>query len=234
MNILICDDEAVFRQWLEQQVTREAQRLQMSVSVQAIAAPDEIVSAPLNEIDIAFLDIDLGKASGMELARRIRSANRNAVLIFVTNHIEYCLEGYEVQAFRYLLKQDIEQKLPPVFEQAAAAVKDAKKSIVLMSEGEAVDIRLRDLVYAETDGRYLLLHLTRGDRRLFRVKMTMHQFEKMVKLHGFLRLHASYIVNMAYIQKLQSGEVVLTNGKVLTISIHKYRELKQQYMQWRK
>ncbi len=59
----------------------------------------------MGQFDIAFLDIDMGAYSGLELAHHIRSMNLDTILIFVTNYVRYySLEGYEVQAFRYLLK----------------------------------------------------------------------------------------------------------------------------------
>ena len=65
---------------------------------------------------ILFLDIDLGKESGIDLARKMRKMNPEAVLIFVTNFSEYAPEGYEVDAFRYLAKSELEKKLPTYFE----------------------------------------------------------------------------------------------------------------------
>lgn len=72
--------------------------------------PDSILSG----CDIAFLDIDFeGKRyNGIDIARRIRSKRKDAVIIFVTNYIEYAPEGYEINAFRYVLKSEISRKLP--------------------------------------------------------------------------------------------------------------------------
>lgn len=54
--------------------------------------------------DIALLDIDMGETNGIELAKKLRAENENIVIIFITNFIQYAPEGFEVQAFRYLLK----------------------------------------------------------------------------------------------------------------------------------
>ena len=67
----------------------------------------------MGQFDIAFLDIDMGAYSGLELARHIRSLNLDTILIFVTNYVQYSLEGYEVQAFRYLLKKRAGRKSCP-------------------------------------------------------------------------------------------------------------------------
>ncbi len=70
---------------------------------------EEISTQILSSADIAFLDVDYsGKNyNGMDIARKLRSLRKDTVIIFVTNFIEYAPEGYEVQAFRYILKREI-------------------------------------------------------------------------------------------------------------------------------
>lgn len=56
-----------------------------------------------------FLDIDMDERSGMDIARRVRELHLDTIIIFVTNYPEFSMEGYEVRAFRYLLKQELQQ-----------------------------------------------------------------------------------------------------------------------------
>ena len=73
----------------------------------------------LSSYDLAFLDIDMGDSSGIDLARTLRRENPGVVIVFLTNFIQYAPEGFEVQAFRYLLKRDMTEKLIPYFEAAS-------------------------------------------------------------------------------------------------------------------
>ena len=73
----------------------------------------------LSSYDIAFLDIDMGDSSGIDLARTLRRETPGVVIVFLTNFIQYAPEGFEVQAFRYLLKRDMNEKLIPYFEAAS-------------------------------------------------------------------------------------------------------------------
>ena len=52
--------------------------------------------------DILFLDIMLGASNGMELAKKIRSTDREVQIIFLTGVKDYVFEGYEIGAVRYL------------------------------------------------------------------------------------------------------------------------------------
>ena len=70
----------------------------------------------------------MGDSSGIDLARTLRRENPGIVIIFLTNFIQYAPEGFEVQAFRYLLKRDMTEKLIPYFEAAIREVVRKKRS----------------------------------------------------------------------------------------------------------
>lgn len=52
-------------------------------------------------------------------------------------------------------------------------------------------------------------------------------------MEGFLRIHSSYLVNMAYIERLLSSGVTLLDGKFLMVSQHNYPEIKKKYLEWK-
>ena len=81
---------------------------------------DDISSFILQSYDLAFLDIDFGnrRGAGIDLARRIRQKRNDTIIIFVTSYVEYAPEGYELRAFRYLLKTDVDTKLELYFSRA--------------------------------------------------------------------------------------------------------------------
>ena len=168
------------------------------------------------QYDILFLDIDLGKESGIDLARKMRKMNPEAVLIFVTNFSEYAPEGYEVDAFRYLAKSELEKKLPTYFEDALAMCRTRQRKVEILCEGESVPIPVQSLAWIES----------------LITRLTMTQLEDLLVPHGFLRIHKSYLVNMAYLQSFQSTSAVLTIGQALPVGARSYRDNKQKFVKW--
>ena len=65
---------------------------------------EDLLSNYPNNIDLLFLDIQMNKLTGMDLARWIRKENDTSEIIFVTSLVNYIQEGYTVRAYRYLLK----------------------------------------------------------------------------------------------------------------------------------
>ncbi len=69
-----------------------------------------------------FLDIDMDERSGLDIARRVRELHLDTVIIFVTNYPEFSMEGYEVQAFRYLLKARTGAKAAQLFPKGVGRI----------------------------------------------------------------------------------------------------------------
>lgn len=120
INILLCDDDKDFLQRISDTVAGQSVPPGASICITKSSNPAEITDRQLSQYHIMFLDIDMDERSGMDIARRVRELHLDTVIIFVTNYPEFSMEGYEVRAFRYLLKQELEQKLPNYFRDALA------------------------------------------------------------------------------------------------------------------
>ncbi|MDD4849907.1 MAG: LytTR family DNA-binding domain-containing protein [Gemmiger sp.] len=104
MKILVCDDDAAFAGHLARLLQQYATALGTVVELCPVTDPATLADARLAMFDLAFLDVDMGAVSGIAVAKRLRALREDAVIVFVTNYIEYAPAGYEVQAFRYLIK----------------------------------------------------------------------------------------------------------------------------------
>ena len=82
--------------------------------------------------DLILLDIEMPGNSGMDIAEKIKPYLPNVKIIFITSHIEYAIDAFELSIFRYVPKNDIDKRLP-------AAVTDAVKLIEL-EEGRVYTI----------------------------------------------------------------------------------------------
>ena len=122
MRIAYCEDEPAQRSRMELLLRTFAERKRLPLTVEAFSDSAAFLfqypgSYPF---DLIFLDIDLGGMDGMALARKIRETDSEVPILFLTNHKEYVFEGYEVQAFRYLLKPVTEDTLFPLLEELQA------------------------------------------------------------------------------------------------------------------
>lgn len=124
IKIAVCDDEIIFAEKLEIIIKKYCTRKQIPFQIDVYQSGKEFVAdnVKMMEYQIVFLDINMDEMDGMEAARELRKLCRETFVIFVTAFINYTLEGYKVDAIRYLLKADenfqqsVYESLDAVFE----------------------------------------------------------------------------------------------------------------------
>lgn len=232
INILVCDDDPNFVNKIREKITNLSAYSRKYMDITCITNANELTDEVVSKCDILFLDIDLGEKNGIELARRIREKNRKIILIFVTNFKEFAPEGYEVDAFRYLAKSDLEEKLDIYFTDALSLCRQHQRKLEIFCDGEIHLIPIRSLVYIESQGREQCIHLCGYFRDALSTRLTMSQLEKLLFPQGFLRIHKGFIVNMAYLQSFKSTGALLSTGEKVPVGARRYRANKQKFVMW--
>lgn len=231
MNVLICDDERRITEQVSELLQKHCTENGMQVRFHLFDDPCAIKD--LAGYDIAILDIDMGDFSGIDLARRLRNEKPGIVIIFLTNFIQYAPEGFEVQAFRYLLKTNMQERLAPYFEDAVREVVRKKQIITISVNSEWIDIPVNHILYLESNLRIVIMHLIHDERTEYRFYGNMTDLSEKLEDLGFLRIQKSFLVNMEYIEQMQYEKVRLRGGIVLPSSAKNHKELKQHYLKWR-
>ncbi len=232
INILIFDDDPAFVQDFRKRLMELPEYSPKSSTIWPVTDVSALSEEMFAKSHLVFLDIDLGEENGINLARKLRRINPEAVLIFVTNFKEYAPEGYEVDAFRYLAKSELDQKLQPYFSDALKVCRGRQQTVDILCEGETVPIPTQALFYIESMGHDQYLYLKGSPRERLRTRWSITELEELLRPHGFLRIHKSFLVNMRYLQSLQSTGAVLTTGKSLPVGARSYRVNKQKFITW--
>ena len=239
IRILICDDDSAFSSKLQMKVTKILEDKSLKAKIHTYDSMCSIGDPILRSCDIAFLDVDFAGAnySGMDIARKLRAARSDSIIIFVTNYIEYAPEGYEVQAFRYSLKSDIFDKLDNYLQLSITKLNTSREKFKIQVNGEIIDISIEDILYIESQLHTVTL-IVQKDKfgksiKEYTCYAAIGELEQQLAPLGFLRVHRSYLVNMRHIKKYQCREIELTNNIVLRSSVKNYREQKEKYLLWK-
>lgn len=238
IRIVLCDDSTPFLESLRTEIRKLLKENKIEGVIYMYECAEDIPEQLLSNCEIFFLDIDFkGKQyTGIDLAKRIREVSPNAVLVFVTNFIEYAPEGYEVQAFRYLLKRDIHSKLEQCLLQTISKLRTERESMQINISGEIMTIPLVDILYIESEGHLAVVHVLKQGNpapKTYRFYSSLANLEQQLATQGFLRIQKSYLVNMRRIKKYQCNEAELDNGQKLRVSEKNYAEQKKQYLLWK-
>ena len=233
VQILLCDDDRDFLSRLTEVVTQQPLPKGTSVEITKTSHPAGLNDRQLSQYQIMFLDIDMAERSGMDIAKRVRELHLDAIIIFVTNYPQFSLEGYEVRAFRYLLKQEMEQKLPVYFRDALAEISRGEKGLHFSVNAESYYVPYSDIIYMGSDQRVIYLYTVKPLRSGDHFYGKMEDLARELEPEGFLRIQKSYLVNMAHIKKLNFDRVILSNDKELSVSRKGYSQIKVQYLAWK-
>ena len=164
--------------------------------------------------DVLFLDIMMPEIDGISLARELRELDEDMLIVFITSKIEFMQTGYEVKAFRYLLKDQIDTGLPKIRKDIEKELLDrADTYFTYEFERKTYRYPCRDILYLESNLRRIILHTNRDTAALYG-KLD----DLAIKYPMFVRVHKSFLVNRRHIRSISAGVVVLSNGDVLPIS----------------
>ena len=232
LKILICDDDAAFARQTKSMTADYCREHNIRRQILVCHNGRELDNTQAALVDIAFLDVEMSGESGLNLAARIRENSKKALLIFISSYIEYATFGYEVEAFRYILKKDVEKLFFSCMEAAVEKMGRQSRFFPVKTDLGEEKIPLERIIYIATYGRKMMIKLTDGANRQF--YSTMHRLEEELGKKGFIRLQRSFLVNMAHIKKIKSGIALLSDGEELTVSREKYREITAKYLAYRR
>ena len=189
---------------------------------------DDLLEGYDKYTDIILLDIQMDGLDGMETARKIREFDDNVEIIFITSFVEYALEGYEVNAYRYLLKPVKDENLRTSLINCLNDRNFVKRSIVIKEGDTRIKISLKDIMYIEVQGNDITVHTLKDT---YRTKGTMSNFETEINSNMFVRCHKSYLVNLEYIKSIKRYTSILVNDEEVPLSRNKYKEIKDRFFE---
>lgn len=230
MKFLICDDDDLMLKKLSLLIKNSPENKCYSNKIIEITNPTDVNIA--DEYDVAFLDIDMPQMSGIDLARKIHEQWPNTVIIFITNYVQYAPDGYEVGAFRYLMKNQITEKLIDYLDLAIKERTKRLRVITIQINGERINVPVSNILYMKSSARIITMHLIENVRPMYQFYGNMSDLAQKFEILGFLRVHKSYLVNMKYIEIFQCKRLEIKGGILISSSERKYSELKQRYLTW--
>lgn len=236
IRVLICDDDCLFTNKIRTLIQSYFSGMGVKAKIHTYCCWEEIGTPILDSYDIAFLDLDFsGKNyTGIDIAKSLRKVRQDSIIIFLTNYVEYAPEGYEVQAFRYILKGDLDRKLGSCLTLALNQLRSSQEVIKIQINGELIDIRLSNILYFESQQHTVIAHVQKGStKKQYLFYSSLTTLETQLASNGFLRIHKSYLVNMDKLKKYQCHEAILNDGTTLRVSEKNYSQQKEKYLRWK-
>lgn len=196
LRCIIVDDEQTARNILKKYIGDVASLELIAEFKNALEVLDYLQE---HSVDLVFLDIEMPKLSGLNLAKIIENKVK---IVFTTAHREFALEGFDLSAVDYLLKPfsfdrflKAIQKITP--QLSNTTVLPTVDHIFVKADKKMVKVEFSELLYIEGLSNYVKIHT---------IEDTLVVYEKMSDLIlrlpslSFMRIHKSYIINTGKIK----------------------------------
>lgn len=235
-RIAICDDESFFAEELKELISGYMMEKGLVFEIDTYSSGEALVKLGIEVVryTAVFLDINMEKIDGIKAAEKIREVSREVFIVFVTAYVNYSLEGYRLDAVRYLLKSNanfqstVNECMNAIMEKLNYSV--AKREFDF-KEGTK-EVSLERLLYIESNLHKLEFHIMEDDMKIYTMYETLNALEDRLAANDFVRIHQSYLVNIKYIKNVVRYKVVLTNGVELVIPKAKYTYVKEQFVSY--
>lgn len=230
IKIAVCDDEIIFAEKLKKIIEKYCARKQIPFQIDIYQSGKEFIADNIKmmEYRIVFLDINMEGLDGLEAARELRKLCRETFVIFVTAFINYTLEGYKVDAIRYLLKTDgnfeysVYESLDAVFQKM-----QYKPSIKEFAFQEGTrKVSLEKIIYIESNLHKLTFYLVEKGIVQYTMYETLNHIAGMFS-GDFVRIHQSYLVNLRFVRKITGNNLLLSDNQTLPVARSKRKEVCQ-------
>lgn len=243
IRCITIDDEPLALRQIESYISR-VEGLELVAACSSAIEAQQLLER--EAIDLMFVDVNMPDLNGVDFVRGLEAA---PMVIFTTAYSEYAIDGFRLDAVDYLLKPfafaDFERAVAkarslvelqrfrqsaaaaPLAETASAERSNENDCISIKADYKVSLVRYADIVYMESIGEYVRLHLVNGTTimTLFRLK----NMESALPSDRFMRVHRSYIVGLAHVTGYARGRVYLDNNEYVPISVN-YRDVFREFI----
>ena len=234
MTICYCEDESAQAKAFAIKIDQWAKNKNTVVRTDLFECAEEyLFKAEQNAYDVIFLDISMRGENGMELARQIREKEKDVILVFVTSDASYVFDGYEVGAYRYLMKPVDEEKLWEILDYARTQKEVEEENYILVKkDSQSVRVNLKDIIYIEAQKHYVNLCMENKESINIKTAFTELLQETQEKSDTILLTHRSYAVNIEKVVRIGRTECVLSDSSVIPVSRSFYKEVNEAFIKY--
>lgn len=217
MIIGICDDENCIREQVAMVCKEVAEKYNTDIQIETYSDGKQVIE---EELDILILDIEMEGVDGISVKNIFQNRKKETIIIFVTSHDEMMSQAFGVNVIGFVTRCYLKSQLPVILDSAIKRV---------MNTVNIDGIDSRKICYIEAEHVYNILHLKDGSE--MSVRRTSAQLEMALTSVGFIRIHRTYIINMAYVEYIKDKTIVV-NGCELPVSSRLKSGFKKEYSKY--
>lgn len=221
IRIALCDDNKEDMLQLHQRIIEWYRENSKNQSVSITEYSDSVYLSSVIDAgdshDVFFLDVEMPKVDGFQLADKIRNKLPAAIIVFLTSHSELAPDGYKFRALRYVSKLVLSQKLPEALEAVQKEFSALESGyLVVPHYTDALRIPYNEILYVQHILRSSQIYTLR--QGVIKDNRGLKTIYSVIGDKRFIYIDRSTFVNIDFIRELKGNEIILRTGESLAIS----------------
>lgn len=214
INALICDDDNKCGDIILEYLLKYCDERNITCYYDSFDNGHKALES-VTSYNIAFLDIEIGDISGLEIAKELKEQNKNIIIFFITEYEKYIDDAMDLFALRFIEKPIDYQRLYGGLDKAIQLINEEIIEVYIKADDCIAKINAKDIVYLETADHKTKIVTIKGE---YYSPELIDYWEKKLTHSSFYRVHKSYILNLDYIDQYKRNEVNMTTGEIIGIS----------------
>ncbi len=226
ITIGICDDQPEILQQLQRLLVEICGEREISPEICSFSDGNRML-AQIEDVQIAFLDIEMPQMDGIELGKKIKERNPRCKVIMATGMVERFKEAFQIQALRFVTKPFRKEEVKEALEAALEGI-FFTKNIDVYAERNKYEVPEEAIVFIRAYNGYSELCV---GKKNFRRECSLLELEAILNEHLFVRINRDMIVNLGFVEDYDEERVVVGMNK-FRISRRRKKEFERKYMEY--
>lgn len=227
-RIAVCDDDLSTVKRLQEYLL-ELNVLGTPVKVQAFTQGIKLCEsyAAGKRYDLLVLDMMMRRQDGLTTAAKLRKYDENVPIMIVSSSRDFAVEGYNVRAAAYFVKPVDKYIFLKRAQKILQELTSSQAESFKLKAGKIVQkVKLQDIYYFEAAGRKVKVQ---GKSICQLIDYHLYEVEENLLTKGFVKPHQSFVVNMAYLQRIEGDRVIMENNHEVPLSKRNCKKIKQEF-----
>ncbi|MBN1339794.1 MAG: response regulator transcription factor [Bacteroidales bacterium] len=237
IRVLIIDDEEKARTALRNLLEKHCPEIRILGEAGNVKSGLELIREEHPEA--VFLDVQMPDGTGFNLLEQVGKIDFK--VIFVSAYDKFAIQAFKFSAIDFLQKpvdpellieactrlgksesrfEEINKKLEVLLGNM-----NSFEKIALPTMDGIIFVKIKEITRCESDNNYTNIFLSTGQKII--VSKTLKEYDDMLTPFNFFRIHKSYLINLAYLQRYKKGEggsVIMEDGTELEVSRRRKEE----------
>lgn len=227
MNIALVDDIMGDREVIAGILREYALNNNVGISTVCFSSGEDFIKNYRPYLyNVIFMDIYMAGIDGINAVEKIRRADSEAIIIFMTTSKSHYIDAFRFHAYEYIIKPAEKDRVFCIMDDILKLCRDNGRTLSFTYNREEIKINCRNIVSVISNGHYTEITDIHGEVYMPRVPFK-NVSDVLEEDRSFLILNRGVLVNMDYITNFTGGICYITGNRQFPVNIRNQKKIEQ-------